>query len=260
MESKKVAVICGAGAMGLANAKALAEAGLRIVVLDEDKAKAQSVIDALPEEAKGFAEVYHPLCEASMKEAVAKVEAAYGRLDALVNNDLEMTRRLNKEISAENFSHAMDRNARAMFLMARAAIAVMAKNGGGRVVNMSSVHSHVGDGYHMEYAASTSAINAVTRELATGYWKDNIQVNTCMTCFVDGQFPDELDMDQRQEPERISLLGRRVTPDDVAKTVRFLVTCKTKCVNASEIRADAGYLPTQYRVGDVPFVKLHADT
>ena len=257
MENRKVAVICGAGAMGLANAKALAEAGWSIAVLDEKLEQAEAVLSALPEEARGIALTYNPLCEASMKEAAAKIEAALGRIDALVNNDLEMYRRLSKEITAEDFTHAMDRDARAMFLMARACIAVMAKTGGGRVVNFSSVHSHVADGYHMEYAAATSAINAVTRELATAYWKDNIQANTVMTCFVDGQFPDEMDMDQRQTPERISLLGRRVTPDDVAKTVRFLVTCKTKCVNGSEIRADAGYLPTQYRVGDVPFVKKH---
>ena len=128
--------------------------------------------------------------------------------------------------------------------------------GGGRIVNLSSVHSHVADGFHMEYAVSTSAINAITRELAVSYWKDNIQVNTVSTCFVDGLFDDALDMDQRQKPEQISLLGRRVTGADVAKTIRFLVTCKTKCVNGSEVRADAGYLTTQYRVGDTPFTKI----
>lgn len=256
MENRKVAVVSGAGVLGKAAAEALAETGMTIAVLDQSADKAQSALDALPAGTRGLAAACDPLEENSVIAAVTEIGKALGRVDVLVNADLEMSRRLCKEVTEETFSRAIERNARGYFFMARACARVMARGGGGRVVNVSSVHSHVADGCHLEYAVATNAINALTRELADSYWKDNILVVTVATCFVDGQFPDAMDMDQRQEPERISLLGRRLTAQDVAKTIRFLATSKTKCFNGAEIRADAGYLTTQYRVGDVPFVKI----
>jgi len=253
---KKVAVICGAGILGRTVAVALAEAGMKIAVMDSDMARAQSVADVLPREAGSLAVAYNPLKEDTVITAVSGIGGRLGRIDALVNTDLEIARRLCNEITGETFGHVIERNARCYFFTARACASIMARGGGGRIVNISSVHSHVADGYHMEYAMATSAINALTREMADSYWKDNIQAVTVATCFVDGQFPEEMDMDQRQAPERISLLGRRITAWDVARTVRFFVTSKTKCFNGAEIRADAGYLTTQYRVGDVPFVKI----
>lgn len=256
MESRKVAVISGAGVLGKAAAGALAEAGMRIAILDSDAEKAQSVLDTLPAGARGLAAVRDPLKEDTVLAAVTRIDETLGRIDALINTDLAISRRLCKEITGESLSHAIERNARGYFFLARACAGVMARGGGGRIVNVSSVHSHVADGYHLEYAMATGAINALTREMADSYWKDNILVVTVATCFVDGQFPDAMDLDQRQEPEVISLLGRRLTAEDVAKTVRFVVTSKTRCFNGAELRADAGYLTTQYRVGNVPFVKI----
>lgn len=250
----KTAVICGANVIGCAAATALAEVGMNIVMLDADLDKAAQAVRALGD--KAAAVEYNPISEVSVQKAMDEAEAKFGRIDALVWADLVMTRSQFKEVSAGSFAAALERNPVACMYAAKACAPKIAKVGGGRIVNLSSVHSHVADGYHMEYAVATSAINALTRELAVTYWMDNIQVNTVVTCFVDGMFDDEMDMDQRQTPERISLLGRRVTGEDVAKTIRFLVTAKTKCVNGSEVRADAGYITTQYRVGDTPFVKI----
>ncbi|MGI6192897.1 MAG: SDR family NAD(P)-dependent oxidoreductase [Christensenellales bacterium] len=248
----KKLILNGAGNIARAVAVRMAEQGWQVSVFDEDIVKALELLDALPEENRGIAVKVDWQNEESLKTAVEKA----GGADALFNSALQMERKLAKHIEAGEMEALFARNVTPMFYCARACAPYMKQNGGGRIVNLSSVHAHVADGYHMEYAVTASAINALTRQLAVSYWKDNIQVNTVTTCFVDGQFADELDMDQRQTPERISLLGRRVTAQDVAGTVKFLLTCETKCVNGAEIRADAGYITTQYRVGDAPFVKI----
>ena len=250
---KKTVVICGANVIGAAAAQALAEAGWNAALLDADLTKAQDAVKNLP---GALPLCCDPLSERSVKDAVKEAAEHFGGLNALVWADLSMRRAPLSEVDGNVLAASLKRNAIACLNAAKAAAPYLAAAGGGRIVNLSSVHSHVADGFHMEYAVSTSAINAITRELAVSYWKDNIQVNTVSTCFVDGLFDDALDMDQRQKPEQISLLGRRVTGADVARTIRFLVTCKTKCVNGSEVRADAGYLTTQYRVGDTPFTKI----
>ena len=248
----KQLILNGAGNIAKAAAIRMAELGWKVSVLDEDIQKALDLLDALPESCRGVAAKVDWMDEAGI---VAAVEKAGGG-QALLNSALHMERKLAKHIKAGELEGLFARNVAPMFYCARACAPYMKESGGGRIVNLSSVHAHVADGYHLGYAVSTAAVNALTRELAASYWKDNIQVNTVTTCFVDRHFPDELDMDQRQSPERISLLGRRVTAEDVAGTICFLLTCETKCINGAEIRADAGYLTTQYRVGDAPFVKI----
>ncbi len=248
----KKLILNGAGNIAKATAIRLAEMGWQVFALDEDIQKATDLLAALPKNARGAAVQIDPLDEQSILAAVKKA----GGADALLNSALTIERKPAKHIKAGEMEALFAKNVAPMFYCARACAAYMKNSGGGRIVNLSSMHGHVADGFHMEYAVAASAINALTRELAASYWADNIQVNTVTTCFVDGQFEDAADLDQRQSPERISLLGRRVTAKDIAGTVKFLLTSETKCVNGSEIRADAGYLTTQYRVGDVPFVKI----
>ncbi|MGI6151003.1 MAG: SDR family NAD(P)-dependent oxidoreductase [Christensenellales bacterium] len=248
----KKLILNGAGNIAKATAIRMAELGWQVSAFDEDVMRAMDLLDALPEASRGIAVKVDWLDEQSILRAVEKA----GGANALLNSALQMDRKLAKDIKAGEMEELFARNVTPMFYCARACAPYMKESGCGKIVNLSSVHSHVADGYHMAYAVTTSAINALTRELAVSYWKDNIQVNTVIACFVDGQFEDALDPDQRQSPERISLLGRRVTAEDVAGTIKFLLSCETKCVNGSEIRADAGYLTTQYRVGDAPFVKI----
>lgn len=248
----KQLILNGAGNIALAAAVRMAELGWQVSVLDEEILLALNLLEALPERCRGVAVKVDWMDERSIVTAVEKA----GGAQALLNSALYMERKPAKQIRSGELEELFSRNVPPMFYCARACAKYMKQSGGGRIVNLSSVHAHVADGYHLGYAVSAAAINALTRELAVSYWKDNIQVNTVTTCFVDGQFADELDMDQRQRPKQISLLGRRVTAEDVAGTIAFLLTCETRCVNGAEIRADAGYLTTQYRVGDEPFVKI----
>lgn len=250
----KTAVICGIGPVGVAAAKALKETGLNIVLLDEDNTKAQAAARKLGDGTVAIP--YYPRDEATVDEAMKKAFEAFGEINGLLNANLKIQRAQTKDVTGVSIKKAFEENVVWYLYNIKAAAKYMVKSGGGRIVNLSSVHSQVADGYHLEYAAVTNAISAMTRELSVSYWKDNIQVNTLVAAFVDGQYPDGMDMDQRQVPEQISLLGRRLTPEDIAKTIRFLLTSSTKIVTGSEIRADAGYLTTQYRVGDTPFVKI----
>lgn len=255
MNTNKVAVVCGDSAVGSAIALALCQAGMNIALLGQSQIAIDRALEAFPETGV-WGRTYDALNEESVLDAIDDVIQTYGRIDVLVNANLTIACRPCKQMSPNTFDEMMAANPRAYFLMARACIPHMAKVGHGRIINLSSTHSHVADGYHAEYAMATSAINALTREMAANYWKDNIQMIALVACFIDEQFPDALDMQQRQAPEEISLLGRRVTPTDIARSVRFFATSRTRCVTGSEIRSDAGYLTTQYRVGNVPFTKI----
>lgn len=215
-----------------------------------NNALSRAVSDALREKGWACEELYAAdRTEENIVRATDEAAKKLGGLGACVWADLTMLRAKVKDASGEEFS----KDPAACLFACRAAAKHMAASGGGRIVNVASEHAFVCDGMHAEYAMASAAVCALTRELAANYWEENIQAITVTVAFVDGLFPGELDSDQRQTPEEISLIGRRVTPEDVAKTIRFAVASKTDCLTGGEIRADAGYLTTQYRAGNAPF-------
>ncbi len=113
----------------------------------------------------------------SVKEALTEIKATYGALDIMVNNAGISASDSIYEYAPENFDKIMDLNVNAVFYASRVAAAIMKKQGGGVILNTSSVVSIYGQPSGCGYPASKYAVNGLTQSLARELGKDNIRVN-----------------------------------------------------------------------------------
>ena len=128
--------------------------------------------------------------------------------------------------------------------MAQHCARYMSRTGGGRIVNFSSVLAHMADGQHILYGASKIGVNNMVRNLAVDLWKDNIQANSVLPCYVITPLVSKhLEKPGWEEKQMSRILSKRwIAPDDIANTCAFLLTCKTPFLNGQEIMTCSGYL------------------
>ena len=117
--------------------------------------------------------------EAHVREVVAQATRTFGKLHIVVNNagSAISGKRLH-EIDDATWANVLDINLTGVFRMTRAAIPELIKNGGGSIVNISTVASLVGLRGLSAYAASKGGLDALTRSLAVDYAQDNIRCNS----------------------------------------------------------------------------------
>lgn len=171
-------------------------------------------------------------------QAVAAVQEAFGRLDILVNNAGVSARDSLYQYRPEDFAKTMDLNVNAVFYCAQAAAKVMREQGGGVILNTSSMVSLYGQPSGAAYPASKFAVNGLTRSLARELGKDNIRVNAVApgitrTDMV-AQLPEEL-----IKPLIATIpLGRVGEPEDVANAFLYLASDLASYVTGAILSVD----------------------
>ncbi len=175
LDGKVALVTGGSQGIGLAIAEGLAAEGARIVIADLRGAEAAAA--AFPDGVGLTADVAD---ETAVEALVADAVERCGSIDVLVNNaglyaSLEM--RAFTEIPLAEWRQVMDVNVASMFLMCRAVVPVMQRNGGGRIVNISSGTPFRGVPFLLHYVTSKGAIVAFTRALAKEVGKHDVLVN-----------------------------------------------------------------------------------
>ena len=245
MEVSKVVVVTGgAGGIGSAICMEMARRGWQIAIVDYNKEAGAAAKEKISQ--IGQAEYFW--CNLndmrSIEQAVGEIAAHFGRIDGLVNAAATTDHHRVSEIDSTLWDQYMNLNLKAQFFMARHCAKYMSATGGGRIVNISSALGYMADGRHILYGASKIGICSMTRNLAVDLWKDNIQVNSLLPCYV----ITPLVAQHLNEPgwleaqlERI-LSNRMATPEDMAAVAAFLLTCKTPFLNGQEIMANSGYL------------------
>jgi 3-oxoacyl-[acyl-carrier protein] reductase len=229
----KAAIITGGGTgVGRATALKLGRLGCSVLVnyrssRDEAQQTAED-IGALGVKAVAFqADVADDTaCRATVEAALE----AFGRLDVLVNNagttrfiahtDLEA-------VQADDWDQIMAVNLRGPFQCARAARAALATDGGGEIVNVSSVAGLRAIGSSIPYCASKAALNNLTLTLARSLAPE-IRVNAVAPSFITGRWLKD-GLGPAYEPVKAAIeektpLGRVCDPDDVADAIVGLVT------------------------------------
>ncbi len=188
MSLKDKVVLVTGGAKGIGQGcvdKFLAE-GSKVITFDLDsKAMADQV-----EYAKKFGTTYSQYLVDVSKEdqvsgAVAKVIAEYGHIDALINCAGIQTYGTVTDTTEEVWDRTFNVNVKSMFFMAKYVVPHMEKNGGGSIVNISSVQSLVSQKSVVAYSASKGAINAMTRAMAIDLASSQIRVNAILPGAVD---------------------------------------------------------------------------
>ena len=232
LEGKVAIVTGGAQGIGAAIVSGLEAAGATVVVADLN-----------PPEGGIRADV------ASEKDVSAMVEETlerHGRIDALVNNaglyaSLEM--RAFTEIPLEEWNRVMEVNVASMFLTCRAVVPVMRKQGGGKIVNISSGTPFRGVPFLLHYVTSKGAIVALTRALAKELGRDSIHVNCVAPGFTmsDGvkSHPEVIEK-LRDVSVASRTIQRDQVPEDVVGAVVFLCTPAADFITGQTMVIDGG--------------------
>ncbi len=223
----KVALVTGASrGIGAATARILSEAGARVVITHRDSAdQAAATLESLSGEGHRIVRASAVDSEA-LAELAASVAGTEGRLDLFVNNAAR-TKLIPHtdlvDLDDDFFDSVMQTNVRAAFATVRTFRPLLAADGGGLIVNMSSLAARMANGSNIAYCASKAAMDNMTMSLARALAPD-IRVVSIAPGLVDTHFTRGWEPARRLKMIEDTPLGRLATPDDVGRTVLAAAT------------------------------------
>ena len=181
--------------------------------------------------------------EDDWKAALAEVVQRAGRLDVLVNNAGINIREPIERMSESSLDAMLAVNVKGPFLGIKHALPIMRKQGGGVILNMSSVCGLVGHRFTPEaYTMMKGALTLLTKSVAARYAKDNIRCNSVHPSTVETDLVREMLKDPVRRAERIGEvpLGRLASPADVAAAFVYLASDEASFVNGASFPVDGG--------------------
>ena len=244
----KVAIVSGgAHGMGAVESRLFASEGAKVIIADirEDDGRQ---VEAEINEAGGESVFVHTdvTSEAAWANVVAEAVARFGRLDILVNNAGISSRAVPDDDSLEAWSRIMDINSTGVFLGTKHAVAQMRRNGGGSIVNISSIAGLVGMlSGHPAYNASKGSVRIFTKAMAVRYGRENIRVNSVHPGYMPPMMGN-IPMEDVREGRRAMLeehvpMGREGRQEEVANAVLFLASDDASYVTGAELVVDGGF-------------------
>ena len=239
LTNKTAAVTGGTRGIGLAIVKKYLENGANVVVMGSRKETVDKALAGLTEYEGRVMGLWPDLCDPeAVAEAFASVKERFGSLDILANNAGISSRTSLYDYTVEEFGKILDINVKAVFVCSQAAARIMKEQGGGVIINTSSMVAEYGQPAGCGYPAAKFAVNGLTRSLARELAKDHIRVNAVAPGVT------RTDMVAALPPEmveRISSgipLGRVGEPEDIANAFLYLASGQASYVTGVTLRVD----------------------
>ncbi len=247
MKDRSIIVTGAASGIGKATALKLAEMGANVVAADINEDGARQV--ATQAAAHGIKCVPSHTDMSNSDDIAKMVEQTvnqFGRIDGLVNNaaDIGLTRYDSNVVDTEMtvWDRVYQVNFRGPVLACKLAIPHMLKAGGGSIVNVSSIQSLLGDHERVAYSAMKSAMNSLTRSIATTYGKQGIRCNTVCPGPVMSREPEKRWPEKLVEDFRSHILLEDVSsPEEQSELIAFLLSESAASVTGQTIASDMGY-------------------
>ena len=246
----KVAIVTGAGsrAPGIGNGRAaailLAREGCKVALLDATKELGDATKEMIDAEGGTCMVVVGNVADqASCAAAVKSVVDAWGRVDVLVNNvGIGGPMGNAVDTNAEAWDMAMRINVTSMMLMAKYAIPEMRKQGGGSIINISSIDGLKGGNPSLFYSASKGAVVNMTRSMAAHHGPEGIRVNCIAPGYVYTPmvFSGGMTPELRDARRKNTLLQTEGTGWDIGNGVVYLASEQARWVSGIILSIDAG--------------------
>ena len=229
MTDKKTAIITAAGrGMGAAIARELAASGYQVALMSNSGGA-----ETLAGELDGLGLTGSVTSPNDLKNLVDQTVAAYGRIDAVINNTGHPPKGPLLEISDEQWHLGLDMVMLNVVRMARLVTPVMKKQGGGAIVNISTFAAFEPDPAFPVSCTLRAALATFTKLYADRHAADGIRMNNILPGFIDS-YPESDEILSRIP------MGRYGSVSEIAKTARFLVSAGAGYITGQNIRVDGG--------------------
>ena len=244
LDNKVALVTSSTRGIGFASALKLAQCGATVYLGVRRVNDTQEICDKYPE--LNMIPIYYDAYEEdTYKSMIDEIIEKEGKIDILVNNfgtstpnkDLDL---INTE--EEYFFNTIKANVGTVFSISKNAIPHMIENGGGSIINISSIGGVVPDISRIAYGVSKSAINNITKQMAMQYARYGIRVNAVLpgmtaTEAVTANMPEEF---QKSFLSHVPL-NRMGTPEDIANAVYFFASDLSSYITGDIMEVSGGY-------------------
>ena len=235
----KTVLITGAsGGIGAEIAREMSRAGYAVALTyNKNKESAEKLCAQM-----GNAQAFH--CDISSFESVEKlytdVIAAFGRIDAVVNNAGTAYTGLLQYMTEAEILHLINTDLNGVIYSTRFAADLMVKNHCGSIVNISSIWGVVGASCEAVYSAAKGGVVTFTKAMAKEIGPSGVRVNCVSPGVIKTAMLDIYSEEDLQALAEETPLGRIGTPSDVAKAVRFLISDDASFITGQNIVVDGG--------------------
>jgi NAD(P)-dependent dehydrogenase (short-subunit alcohol dehydrogenase family) len=247
----KVAIITGAGSgIGAATAKMFAREGAKVALCDIRAEGIQTVGRSIESAGGEALPVRADVRNAQdVRKMVQQTVERFGKLNTLVNNaGVRASRSTVVDLTEEEFDNTVAVDLKGVWLCSKYAIPEMIRNGGGAIVNMSSISASVGQPLQGIYNAAKGGVDVLTRCMALDFAKYRIRCNNVNPAWVRTEM-NRVELAEIQardgkewgEVLQLHPLGRIGEPEDVAWAVVYLASDEAAWITGISLYVDGGY-------------------
>jgi 3-oxoacyl-[acyl-carrier protein] reductase/7-alpha-hydroxysteroid dehydrogenase len=239
LKGKTAIITGGTRGIGFAIAKKYLDNGANVVITGSRKETVDSSLSKLTEYGDRVMGIWPNLCNTEeVTKAFNAVKEKYGSVDILANNAGISSRTSLYDYTLEEFEKILDINIKAVFVCTQVAAKIMKEQGGGSIINTSSMVSLYGQPSGCGYPTTKYAVNGLTKSLARELAKDNIRVNAVAPGVTKTDMVEAL---PQAMVDRISAgipMGRVGEPEDVANAFLYLGSDMASYVTGTLISVD----------------------
>ena len=247
MKNKVVLITGGTSGIGKATALKFGAAGAKVVLSGRREPEGQAVVDAI-KQAGGEASFIRAdvAKEADIEALVAETVKLHGRLDVAFNNAGIETLGPITEADRGDFQRLFDINVWGVLSSMKHEIPAMLKNGGGAIINTSSIAGHIGMAGASIYIASKHAVEGLTKSAALEFAQQGIRVNAVAPAGIEtdmlDRFAGEEGSDMRAGLTAMHPVGRLGKADEIADAVLYLASDASSFITGTSLKVDGGFL------------------